>query len=98
MLFLLEHGQADRVCVVRLQQPQLLVFEAFLLPGQVAALGLGLGVDAVEDVLDHLGECVGGFGSQLDGAVVLGNQVLHGRDELLRVPAQIGQRRTRWRR
>ena len=52
VLFLLEHGQADRVGVVGLQQPQLLVFEAFLLPGQVASLGLGFGVDAVEDVLD----------------------------------------------
>jgi hypothetical protein len=62
VLFLLEHGQADRVGVVGLQEPELFVFEAFLLPGEVAALGLGFGVDAVEDVLDHAGEGVGGFG------------------------------------
>ncbi|WP_245967884.1 hypothetical protein [Salana multivorans] len=62
MLFLLEHGQADRVGVVGLQQPQLLIFETFPLAGQVAALGLGFGVNAVEDVLDHPGERVGGFG------------------------------------
>ncbi|WOF23915.1 hypothetical protein N8K70_04325 [Microbacterium betulae] len=62
VLFLLEDGQADRVGVVGLREPELFVFEAFLLPGQIAALGLGFGVDAVEDVLDHAGEGVGGFG------------------------------------
>ncbi len=48
VLFLLEDGQADRVGVAGLQQPELLVFEALLLPGQIAALGLGFDVDAVE--------------------------------------------------
>lgn len=66
------------VDVAGLQQSQLLVFEAFLLSGQIAAVGYGFGVDAVEDVLDHSGEGVGGFGGELDGAVVLGDQVLHG--------------------
>lgn len=81
VLFLLHHGQADRIGVVGLQQAELFVFEAFLLPGQVAVLGLGLGVDAVEDVLDHPSERVGGFGREIDGVVVLRDQLLHSGDE-----------------
>ncbi len=81
VLLALEHGERDRVGVVRLHEPVLLAFEPVAVGGEAFQfLGFG-GHVPVELVVEHACECVLLGGRDLDAGVVVRDKFLDVFDE-----------------